>query len=309
MSTLYLKHFGLIEAPFTITPNPQFFYAGAQRGALARALAHALRDEDGIVVLTGEVGSGKTMLCRMLLAESAPDLQFVYLANPAFSGREIVAAIARDLGVAAEDDALTTLERLQRALIERHAANRRVVVIIDEAHTMSPEALDEVRRLTNIETAHRKLLGIVLCGQPELDALLARPELRPLRDRIAQRFELPPLPRADVPEYLRCRMYAAGYRGGLPFEPSALRRLQSASRGLVRRINLLADRALLACFARGGLRVCRADVMRAQREIDGFGMSWRRRLAAWWARARAMLDGRRGRAAHPAPPAIVGGET
>lgn len=307
MSTLYLAHFGLTEAPFAITPNPQFFYAGAQRGALARALGHALRDEEGVIVLTGEVGSGKTMLCRMLLAECAEDLQHVYLANPAFGKHEIVAAIARDLGLTAEDDAPTTLERLQRALIERHAAGKRVVVIIDEAHVMSLDVLDEVRRLTNIETARHKLLAVVLCGQPELAALLERAELRPLRDRVVQRFALPPLPRADVAEYVQCRLRAAGYRGGPLFEPAALRRIERASRGLVRRINLLADKALLACFARGGLIVGRADVDRALCEIDGPRRTWRGALARLLAQARAAADRHRAAAARPVSHAIAGG--
>lgn len=308
MSTLYLAHFGLAEAPFAITPNPHFFYAGAQRGAVARALGHALRDDEGVIVLTGEVGSGKTMLCRMLLAECAEDLQHVYIANPAFGRHEIVAAIARDLGLAAGDDAPTTLERLQRELIERHAVGKRVVVIIDEAHVMSLEALDEVRRLTNIETARHKLLAVVLCGQPELDALLERAELRPLRDRVVQRFTLPPLPREDVAEYLQCRLRAAGYRGGPLFEPAALRRIERASRGRVRRINLLADKALLACFARGGLLVGRADVERALCEIDGPRRTRRVALARLLARAHAAFARRsRAPAARPVSHAIAGG--
>jgi MSHA biogenesis protein MshM len=269
MSTLYLAHFGLAEAPFAITPNPQFFYAGASRGELLRALRCAVASEEGIIVVTGEVGSGKTMLCRMLLAELPAGIDAVYLANPAFARDEIVGAIARDLGLdaAAAPGAPTALERLQGALIERHEAGRRVVLFIDEAHAMSAEALEEVRRLSNLETSRHKLLNIVLFGQPELDELLAQPRLRQLRERVVQRLQLPPLPAGQVADYVECRLRAAGYRGAALFAPPALRRLRRRSQGLTRRINLLADKALLACYARGGCRVERADVRRAELDL------------------------------------------
>ncbi len=269
MSTLYLAHFGLTEAPFAITPNPQFFYAGASRGELLRALRCAVASEEGIIVVTGEVGSGKTMLCRMLLAELPDGIDAVYLANPAFARDEIVGAIARDLGLdpTAAPGAPTALERLQSALIERHEAGRRVVLFIDEAHAMSADALEEVRRLSNLETSRHKLLNIVLFGQPELDELLAQPRLRQLRERVVQRLRLPPLPSAQVADYVECRLRAAGYRGAALFAPPALRRLRRRSQGLTRRINLLADKALLACYARGACRVECADVRRAEREL------------------------------------------
>lgn len=272
MSTLYLEHFGLAEAPFSITPNPQYFYAGGARGQLLRALRYAVCSEEGVIVVTGEVGTGKTMLARMLLADLPADVDAVYLANPAFDRDEIVSAIARDLGLARPVEG-TMLEQLQRELVARHAAGRRVVLLIDEAHTMDAAALDEVRRLSNVETAQHKLVGIVLFGQPELDALLARPDLRQLRDRVVQRFSLPPLPRGCVPEYLHRRLCAAGYRGPMPFARAALWRIQRASGGRSRRINLIADKALLACFARAGTRVSGADVSRALRDLEAPRMS------------------------------------
>lgn len=269
MSTLYLQHFGLADAPFAITPDPQFFFAGGLRGELLRAVRCAVTSEEGIIVVSGEVGSGKTMLCRMLLADLPADVDAVYLANPAFARDEIVSAIARDLGVdtASAPGAPTVLEALQSELVARHAAGRRVVLFIDEAHAMGADALEEVRRLSNIETSRHKLLNIVLFGQPELDALLAQPGLRQLRERVVQRFVLPPLPRDQVADYLACRLRAAGWRGATLFDRRALRRLQRRSRGLTRRINLLADKALLACFARGGDHVRAADVCRAEREL------------------------------------------
>lgn len=287
MSTLYLQHFGLADAPFAITPNPQFFYAGGLRGELLRALRCAVTSEEGIIVVTGEVGSGKTMLCRMLLADLPAGLDAIYLANPAFARDEIVCAIARDLGVCTvpQPGGPTAIEALQAELVARHAAGRRVVLFIDEAHSMGADALEEVRRLSNVETSRHKLLNIVLFGQPELDELLAQPRLRQLRERVVQRFVLPPLPREQVGEYLNCRLRAAGWRGAALFDRRALRRLQRRSRGLTRRINLLADKALLACFARGGDCVAAADVRRAEREL-ALGDA-RRRWIGWAAAALA----------------------
>lgn len=269
MSTLYLSHFGLAEAAFAITPNPKFFFTGAGRGEMLRALRCAVTTEEGIIVVTGQVGSGKTMLCRMLMAELAPDNDVVYVANPAFAPDAIVGVIARDLGldVTAAAGAPTVLEQLQRSLIERHDAGRRVLVFIDEAHAMSADALEEIRRLSNLETSRHKLLGIVLFGQPELDELLAQPRLRPLRDRVVHWLQLPPLPLAQVADYVELRLRAAGYRGAALFSAPALRRLQRRSHGLTRRINLLADKALLSCYARGGARVEYRDVRRAERDL------------------------------------------
>ncbi len=269
MSTLYLRHFGLAEAPFAITPNPHFFFAGGARGELLRALRCAITSEEGIIVVTGEVGSGKTMLCRMLLSDLPEGIDAIYLANPAFARDEIVSAIARDLGVntVPQPGGPTVIEALQAELVVRHAGGRRVVLFVDEAHAMGADALEEVRRLSNVETSRHKLLNIVLFGQPELDALLAQPQLRQLRERVVQRFVLPPLPGDQVADYLNFRLRAAGWRGPALFDRRALNRLQRRSCGLTRRINLLADKALLACFARGDSRVEVADVRLAEREL------------------------------------------
>jgi len=319
MSTLYLHHFGLADAPFAITPNPQFFFAGGSRGELLRALRCAVTSEEGIIVVTGEVGSGKTMLCRMLLADLPTGVDAIYLANPAFARDEIVSAIARDLGVdtAPQPGGPTVIEALQTELVSRHASGRRVVLFIDEAHAMGADALEEVRRLSNVETSRHKLLNIVLFGQPELDELLAQPRLRQLRERVVQRLFLPPLPREQIPDYLNCRLRAAGWRGAALFDRRALRRLQRRSCGLTRRINLLADKALLACFARGGRRVLVADVRRAERELALTGPV--RRWWGWWATAAvasltvalalylglSRVEARRSHAAVPTPTAAA----
>lgn len=281
MSRLYLSHFGLNEAPFSITPNPAFFFAASGRGPLLQALAYSVSAEEGIVTVVGEVGAGKTMLCRMLLETLPDDVDSIYLSNPSFAPGEVLDAIAADLGLPhtqAGDTAGSRLSWLQEALIRRHADGRRVVLIVDEAHAMPPASLEEVRLLSNLETSRHKLLQIVLFGQPELDQVLARPDLRQLRDRIVQRFDLCPLARADARDYLAFRLQVAGRRDGFPFEPGAVRALWKQARGLTRRINLLADKALMSAFARNAARVSRADVKRAARDLPAAVT----RTRPWW---------------------------
>ena len=250
--SLYLDHFGLTEPPFRITPHTDFFFAGADRGAVLDALCYALEHEEGIIQVSGEVGSGKTMLCRMLLQRleaRGRGGDTVYLANPSLSREEILAAIAADLGLELPDRSPHgTTRALQQALLERYAQGRRVVLLIDEAQAMPGPALEEVRLLSNLETPREKLLQIVLFAQPELDTRLADPALRPLRERITQHFQLQPLARPDVAAYLEFRLRAAGYRGPNPFTPAAVGRIARSSAGLTRRINILADKALLAAF-------------------------------------------------------------
>ena len=247
---MYFEYFGLNEAPFRITPHTDFFFAGANRGATLEALVYAILHDQGIVRVTGEVGSGKTMLCRMLAQSLPGHVDTIYLANPLLTRDEIVHALADELQLkldAQHPGAL--LGALQAHLIERHAAGRHVVALIDEAHAMPPETLEQIRLLSNLETSRDKLLQIVLFGQPELDQMLARPDMRQLRDRITHSFRLEPLVRSDVAEYVDFRMRAAGYRGPTVFSSSAIRLLARASQGLTRRINILADKALLAAYA------------------------------------------------------------
>lgn len=266
---MYFEYFGLNEAPFRITPHTDFFFAGANRGATLEALVYAILHDQGIVRVTGEVGSGKTMLCRML-AQSLPEhVDTIYLANPLLTRDEIVHALADELQLkldAQHPGAL--LGALQAHLIERHAAGRHVVALIDEAHAMPPETLEQIRLLSNLETSRDKLLQIVLFGQPELDQMLARPDMRQLRDRITHSFRLEPLVRSDVAEYVDFRMRAAGYRGPTVFSSSAIRLLARASQGLTRRINILADKALLAAYAANSHHVGRPHIAAAVRDTD-----------------------------------------
>lgn len=250
---MYLEHFGLREAPFRITPHTEFFFAGANRGATLDALAYAISNDEGIVKVSGEVGSGKTMLCRMLLEKLSPDFETVFLANPSLTREEILFAIASELKAPLPDERTRLLlGALQDRLIEIYATGRRVIVLIDEAHAMPPETLEEIRLLSNLETSRHKLVKIALFGQPELDQHLSNPSMRQLRERITHNFALEPLRRNDVSAYLMFRMRAAGYRGPDLFTPAARQLISDASEGLTRRINILADKALLAAFSEGG---------------------------------------------------------
>jgi type II secretory pathway predicted ATPase ExeA len=248
---MYLDHFGLAEAPFRITPHTEFFFTGANRGATLDALLYAILNDEGIVKVSGEVGSGKTMLCRVLLERLPAEVVTVYLANPSLSPDDILFAIADELQLALPAGCRTsTLVRaLQTKLIELHGDGHQVVVLIDEAHAMPEATLEEIRLLSNLETGRHKLLQLVLFGQPELDEALARQSMRPLRERITQNFHLQPLPRDYIARYLDFRMRTAGYRGPEVFSPAATRCIAEVSQGLTRRINILADKALLAAFA------------------------------------------------------------
>ena len=211
---MYLEHFGLKEAPFRITPHTDFFFKGANRGATLEGLLYAILHDEGIVKVSGEVGSGKTMLCRVLMERLPATVETIYLANPSMSRDEILLAIGDELRLPLEKDRQTRVIRsLQEHLLRLFAEGRRVVALIDEAHAMPEETLEEIRLLSNLESNRHKLLQIVLFGQPELDDHLDSAELRPLKERITHSFRLEPLVRGDIDGYIDFRMRAAGYRG------------------------------------------------------------------------------------------------
>jgi type II secretory pathway predicted ATPase ExeA len=246
---LYLEHFGLSEPPFRITPHTDFFFDGADRGATLEALIYAVLHDEGIVKVSGEVGSGKTMLSRVLMERLPEHVDTIYLATPSLAAHEIIHAIADDLELALSSERRgVALRELQEHLIRLYAEGRRVVILIDEAHVMPDDTLEQVRLLSNLESNRHKLLQIVLFGQPELDATLAKPSLRQLRDRITHSFRMRPLSVPEVAKYLSFRMRAAGYRGPEVFTARASRLLARAAGGLTRRINILADKSLLAAF-------------------------------------------------------------
>jgi type II secretory pathway predicted ATPase ExeA len=244
---MYLEHFGLKEPPFRITPHTDFFFRGANRGATLEALLYAITHDEGIVKVSGEVGSGKTMLCRVLMERLPAEVETIYLANPSLSRDEILFAIGDELKLPLENDRATRVIRsLQEHLLRLFGEGRRVVVLIDEAHAMPDETLEEIRLLSNLESNRQKLLQIVLFGQPELDEHLDTAGMRQLKERITHSFTLEPLVRGDIENYVDFRMRAAGYRGPRVFSKDAIRLIARASEGLTRRINILADKGLLA---------------------------------------------------------------
>ena len=280
---MYLDHFGLREAPFRITPHTEFFFFGAQRGTTLDALVYAVTRDEGIVKVSGEVGSGKTMLCRMLLERLPDNVATVHLADPTLARDEILYAIADELQVPLPDQRPHQLLRaLQERLIEIYATGRQVVVMVDEAHAMPAETLEAIRLLSNLESNRHKLMHLVLFGQPELDEMLRDPAMRPLKERITHNFALEPLRPDDVGEYRMFRLRAAGYHGADLFTAGAVARLARASEGLTRRINILADKALLAAFVDGRHQVDRKQVDTAIRDAQFNPLSGSRARQTRW---------------------------
>lgn len=264
---IYLDHFGLQHAPFLLTPNTDFFFGGGQRGETLDALLYSLVHSESVIVLTGEVGCGKTMLSRMLIENKPAQFEIVFIAKPTLDRDEIILEIARELRMRIKDmSTLQVMRSLQRRLLRLHGQGKRVIVLIDEAHAMPPGTLEEVRLLSNLETGHHKLMQILLVGQPELDDVLATREMRPLRERITDHFRLEPLTAGDIAGYLEFRLQRAGARQAL-FEARAAALLAKASQGLARRINILAEKSLLAAFAEGAAQVEISHVRQAIIEV------------------------------------------
>ena len=290
--TIYLEHFGLKEPPFKITPHTEFFFAGANRGETLEALMYAITSGEGMVKVTGEVGAGKTMLCRVLMERLPETVETIYLAVPSLSPDEMLATIAEDLGVNAHGGNTTKLIRaLQERLIATHAEGKQVVALIDEAHAMPLETLEEIRLLSNLETSHDKLMQIVLFGQPELDEHLVLPNMRQLKERITHSFNLLPLPARDIKDYLNFRLRAAGYKGPDLFSPEALKLIAEASEGLTRRINIYADKTLLAAYADNTYTVTPDHVRAAISDTQIVLPAQKRGRATWLPVAAALVIG------------------
>ncbi len=247
---MYLNHFGLNKLPFGMTPDPSFFFAGNKRGEILEALIYAVLQGDGIIKVTGEVGCGKTMLCRMLESRLPDNIEIIYLVNPTLTSDQVIFAIAGELELPITGKRVDEVIRmLHTELVNKHIAGKQVVLLVEEAQAMSLQTLEEIRLFTNLETAHHKLLQIVLFGQPELDDHLNTPGMRQLRERITNSFSVPPLKPANLPEYLMFRLRSAGYQGPDLFDRAALRLISRVSEGIIRRVSILADKSMLAAYA------------------------------------------------------------
>ncbi len=273
---MYLEHFGLQRPPFKITPDTSMFYSGNKRGAALEALKYAIASGEGIIKVVGEVGSGKTMLCRMLEVELGDDIEVVYIANPSLSPENILHVIAFELklDITAESSKLEVMQAVQNYLLEKHAKSKQVVVFVEEAQSMPIETLEEIRLLSNLETNEYKLLQMVLFGQPELDEKLRTNSIRQLKERITHNFYLDPFPARDVYKYLNFRMRAVGYHGPDLFTTKMAHNIERKSNGLTRRINILADKALLAAFSDGGHDIKSKHINLAAKDSD-FGQEIR----------------------------------
>ena len=267
---MYCDFFGLNQKPFGITPDTSLFYGGGQRGAILDSLVYAIAQGEGIIKVVGEVGSGKTMLCRMLPTQLPDNIQLVYLQNPSLTPDILPFVIAHELGLSVNNNStkLEVLQVLQNHLLHCHSKNRQVVVFVEEAQSMPIETLEEIRLLSNLETDHKKLLQLVLFAQPELDKTLANPSIRQLKERITYNVNLHPFGIKDIESYLSFRLTISGYNGPTLFTRKVCRTIDKYSKGLTRRINILADKALLSAYIEGRQHLTQKDVKIAARDSE-----------------------------------------
>lgn len=269
---MYIEHFRLRKAPFSIAPDPRFlFMSERHREALAHLL-YGVGGGGGFVLLTGEIGAGKTTVCRCFLEQIPKSCCVAYIFNPKLTVIELLQTICQEFAVtvpAAEVGSVKAhVDALNGFLLDVHAGGRSAVLIIDEAQSLAPDVLEQLRLLTNLETVERKLLQIILIGQPELRDMLARPELEQVAQRVIARYHLGALSEQETREYVKHRLVVAGGDAS-PFEREALTRLHALTGGVPRRINLLADRALLGAYAQGLRQVDRPTLERAALEVFG----------------------------------------
>jgi general secretion pathway protein A len=269
---MYTSFFGLNEKPFSITPDPRYLFMSERHGEALAHLVYGVTESGGFMQLTGEVGTGKTTLVRTLLLNRMPaNADVAVVLNPQLSAREFLITICEELGIAVPADRSSIkalIDTLNHHLLDAHSDGRRTILVVDEAQNLAPDVLEEVRLLTNLETAKQKLLQIVLIGQPELRDLLARNDLRQLAQRITGRYHLEPLSRDETAQYVDHRLKVAGALGEI-FDAGAKREVFRLSQGVPRLINVICDRALLGAYTVESRRVNRRMVRRAAIEITG----------------------------------------
>ncbi|MEO5686054.1 MAG: AAA family ATPase [Burkholderiaceae bacterium] len=287
---MYSPFFGLKQKPFSIAPDPRYlFMSERHREALAHLL-YGVQGGGGFVLLTGEIGAGKTTVCRCFLEQIPPRCNVAYIFNPKLSALELLITVCHEFGIkfppltaaGAPPTVKDYVDGLNEYLLRTHAVGQNNVLIIDEAQNLSPDVLEQLRLLTNLETSERKLLQIVLIGQPELRGMLARPELEQLAQRVIARYHLDALSEKETTQYISHRLAVAGLKGGIPFDGGALHRIHQLTRGVPRRINLLCDRALLGAYATAKSRVDCTIVDKAAGEVFGTEVQPRTLPARWW---------------------------
>lgn len=289
---MYQAHFGLREAPFSLTPDTSYFFAHHGAQSALNTLLVALRSGEGFVKIVAEVGCGKTLLCRRLLAALADDCETAYIPNPGLDSRTMLLAVCDELGIAIApgDSAHHVVKEMRRCLLEHAEAGRKVVLVVDEAQCIPDETVEALRLMSNIETEKRKLLQIVLFGQPELDARLAQPHLRQLLQRITFADRIAPLQAEEVGAYVAHRLEVAGAAGEPLFAAEAVRELSRRSRGIPRLVNVIAHKSMMLAFGEGATRICGRHVAAASEDTaavsqPGGTRSWLRRLWPWSGRA------------------------
>lgn len=277
---MYASFFGLNEKPFSITPDPRYLYLGPRHAEALAHLLYGITESGGFIQLTGEVGTGKTTVVRSLLEQLPTHAEVALVLNPRLSPEEFMLTICDELHIEVPErhSQKSVIDALNRHLLEAHAAGRRVVLIVDEAQNLSAEVLEQIRLLTNLETAKQKLLQIILIGQPELRELLDRSDLRQLAQRITGRYHLEPLEPGEMRSYLRHRLEVAGTRAEI-FTPGAIKALHQASNGIPRLVNVIADRALLGAWSQEQTTVSAPMARKAAREVFGDRLRRRARRA------------------------------
>ncbi len=282
---MYIEYFGFEELPFSIAPDPRFLYMSDQHREALAHLVYGINSNVGFVLLTGEVGTGKTTVCRCLLEQIPQKSEIAFIINPKLTVEELLATICDEFGISYPDGNISIkifVDLINAYLLDSHAKGLKTILIIDEAQNLSADVLEQLRLLTNLETNQCKLLQIILLGQPELKDMLSRPELRQLAQRITARYHLGPLSKKDVSAYVAHRLSIAGLRSQI-FPPSILKKLFHISGGVPRLINILCDRALLGTFVQGKTRVNNNTLSKAAREVfgDNKELSRNRKTSGW----------------------------